>query len=87
MVQWLRLQAPNEGGLGSIPDQRTRSPMLQIKIPHVTDKIWHSQINKILLKISHSLLIIFLIGILHLMIGSFRTFIMYKDSFYNVPFC
>ena len=24
MVQWLKLQAPNEGGLGSIPDQGTR---------------------------------------------------------------
>ena len=59
MVQWLRLQPPNEGGLGSIPGQRTRSSMLQMKIPHVAGKIWYSQINKILLKISHYLLIIF----------------------------
>ena len=35
MVQWLRLQAPSTGGLGSIPGQETRSHMLQQKIPHV----------------------------------------------------
>ena len=28
VVQWLRLQAPNAGGLGSIPGQGTRSHML-----------------------------------------------------------
>ena len=28
VVQWLRLQAPNAGGPGSIPGQGTRSPML-----------------------------------------------------------
>ena len=27
MVQWLRLQAPNAGGLGLIPGQGTRSRM------------------------------------------------------------
>ena len=30
MVQWLRLRAPNAGGLGSIPGQGTRSHMLQL---------------------------------------------------------
>ena len=29
VVQWLRLSAPNPGGLGSIPGQGTRSHMLQ----------------------------------------------------------
>ena len=40
MVQWLRLHAPNAGGLGSVPGQGTRShvpelrvQMLQLKIP------------------------------------------------------
>ena len=28
VVQWLRLQAPNAGGLGSIPGQATRSHVL-----------------------------------------------------------
>ena len=31
VVQWLRLRAPNAGGLGSIPGQGTRSHMLQLK--------------------------------------------------------
>jgi len=31
MVQWLRLQAPNAGGQGSIPGQGTRSHMLQLR--------------------------------------------------------
>ena len=35
-VQWLRLCAPNAGGMGSIPGQGT-------KIPHVA---WHSLKNK-----------------------------------------
>ena len=30
-VQWLRLCAPNAGGLGSIPDQGTRPHMLQLR--------------------------------------------------------
>ena len=38
MVQWLRLQAPNAGGLGSIPGQGTRSHMLQRKIPRVRQR-------------------------------------------------
>ena len=32
VVQWLRLQAPNAGGLGSVPDQITRSHMLQLRL-------------------------------------------------------
>ena len=46
VVQWLRLQAPNEGGLGSIPGQGNRSHrpqprvhMLQLKILRATRKI------------------------------------------------
>ena len=30
VLQWLRLGAPNVGGLGSIPGQGTRSHMLQL---------------------------------------------------------
>ena len=33
MVQWLRLHAPNVGGLGSIPGQGTRFHMLKQKGP------------------------------------------------------
>ena len=46
MVQGLRLRTPNAGGLGSIPDQGSRSHMLQprvctpqLKISHVARKI------------------------------------------------
>ena len=39
VFQWLGLQVPNAGGLGSIPGQRTRSHMPQLKIPYVTTKI------------------------------------------------
>ena len=35
----LRLCARNAGGLGSIPNQETRSHMPQLKIPHVEMKI------------------------------------------------
>ena len=31
MVQWLRLRAPDAGGLGSIPGQGTRSHMPQLR--------------------------------------------------------
>ena len=31
VVQWLRLHAPNAGGLGSIPDQGTRSHILALR--------------------------------------------------------
>ena len=45
MVQWLRVQAPNAGGLGLIPDQGTRSHMPKLKIE---DPVCHySQINKL----------------------------------------
>ena len=46
VVQWLRLGASNVGGPGSIPGQRTRSHMPQLKIPHATTKTYNSQINK-----------------------------------------
>ena len=53
VVQWLRLHAPNTGGLGSIPSQGTRSYMLQLKILyaamnilHAATKTHYSQINK-----------------------------------------
>ena len=36
--QWLRLCAPNAGGLGSIPGQGSRFYVLQLKIPHATTK-------------------------------------------------
>ena len=32
MVQWLKLQAPNAGGLGSIPGQGNRSHILQLRV-------------------------------------------------------
>ena len=32
VVQWLRLYAPNAGGLFSIPSQGTRSHMLQLRV-------------------------------------------------------
>ena len=32
VVQWLRLHALNAGGLSSIPDQGTRSRMLQLRV-------------------------------------------------------
>ena len=32
MVQWLRLHAPNAGVPGLIPDQGTRSHMLQLRL-------------------------------------------------------
>ena len=31
MVQWLRLQAPNAGGPGSLPGQGTKTPVLQLR--------------------------------------------------------
>ncbi|TEA39692.1 hypothetical protein DBR06_SOUSAS3410160, partial [Sousa chinensis] len=37
-VQWLRLHAPNAGGLGLVPGQGTRSQMPQLKTPHATTK-------------------------------------------------
>ena len=46
VVQWLRLQAPNAGGLGSISGHGTRSHMPQLQNMHATTKTGHSQINK-----------------------------------------
>ena len=43
VAQGLRLLAPNAGGLGSIPDQGTRSHMLQLKLLHATTKTQDSQ--------------------------------------------
>ena len=57
VVQGLRLLV--QGGPGSIPGQRTRSHMSQIrvhmpkqrlKIPCAATKTWHSQVNKYFLK-------------------------------------
>ena len=42
VVQYLRLHAPNAGGLGLIPGQGTRCCMLQLEIPHATTKIENS---------------------------------------------
>ncbi|TEA28468.1 hypothetical protein DBR06_SOUSAS2010093, partial [Sousa chinensis] len=48
VVRWLRLRAPNVGGLGLIPGQGTRSHipqlracMLELKIPQAETKIAH----------------------------------------------
>ena len=53
VVQWLRLCAFSAGGQGSIPDQGTRSQMLQLrirvpqlKIPHAATKTQCNQINE-----------------------------------------
>ena len=55
MGQWLRLCAPNAGGLGSIPGQGTIAHMLQLrvhmpqlKIPRATAQTCFGQINKYL---------------------------------------
>ena len=44
VVQWLRLHAPNAGGLGSIPGQKTKTPnpMDQLS-PHATMKTQQGQ--------------------------------------------
>ena len=54
-VQWLRLRTPSTGSLGSIPDQGTRSHMLQLwvytlqlNIPSIATKIQCTQINEYL---------------------------------------
>ena len=53
VAQWLRLCAPNAGGLGSIPGQGVRFhvPQLRIRKPQLKDptgctKTWRGQINK-----------------------------------------
>ena len=52
VVQWLRLQAPNAGGVGSIPNQENLPQMpknpMATKIPYAATKTQHSQINKFL---------------------------------------
>ena len=54
VAQWLRLHAPNAGGLGSIPGQGTRSHMhdatkepgeLQLRSPQAATKTRRNQIN------------------------------------------
>ena len=45
MVPQLRLCALNAGGPGSIPGQGTGSHRLQLKTPHATTKMRHSQVN------------------------------------------
>ena len=42
VVQWLRLQAPNAAGLGSVPGQGTRSHKPQLKSPHAPVKSPHT---------------------------------------------
>ena len=42
VVQWLRLQAANAGGLGSIPSQETRSHILQLRVCIPQLKILHA---------------------------------------------
>ena len=44
-AQWLRLCAPNAGGLGLILGQGTRPHGPQLKLPRTSDKTWHSQIS------------------------------------------
>ena len=39
----VRLCTPKAGGPGSIPDQETRSHMLQLKILCTATQTWHSQ--------------------------------------------
>ena len=42
VVQWLRLQAPNAGGLGSMPGRGTRSHVLQLRVDRLQLKILHA---------------------------------------------
>ena len=42
VVQWLRLQAPNAAGPGSIPGQGTRSQMPQLRVCRPQIKILHA---------------------------------------------
>ena len=46
MAQWLRRCTPNAGGLGLIPGQGTRSPMLQLRLGTGKEK----KIRKCLIK-------------------------------------
>ena len=53
MVQWPRFHAPNVGGTGSIPDQGTRSHMLQLRprIAKLKKKKWAHDIISLLFHI------------------------------------
>ena len=48
VVQWLRLQAPNAGCLGSIPGQGTRShmPQLRVRMPQLRPGTAKNLVNK-----------------------------------------
>ena len=48
VVQWLRLQAPNAGGLGLIPGQGTRShtPQLRVRMPQLRSGTAKKLVNK-----------------------------------------
>jgi len=46
VVQGLRLQAPNAGGLDCIPGQGTTACMFHLKILHAATMTLHGQINK-----------------------------------------
>ena len=45
VVQWLRLHTPNAGDPGSIPNQGTRSHMLQLKILNATKTLSNKQMS------------------------------------------
>ena len=49
VVQWLRFQAPNAGGPGSIPDQGITSHMPQLKTLQLSPRV-AKQINKYFLQ-------------------------------------
>ena len=46
VVQWLRLRAPNGGGLGLIHGRGTKPQHAAIQSSHVATKIQSSQIHK-----------------------------------------
>ena len=46
VVQWLTPHAPKAGGPGSIPDQGTRSHMLQLRVLMPQLKTWCRQVKK-----------------------------------------
>ena len=50
VVQWPRHHTPNAGGVGSIPGQRTGSPIPQLQIPSDANKTQHGRINKYFFK-------------------------------------
>ena len=52
VVQWLRLHAPNAGGLGLIPGQAARSntPQVRVRMPQLRPGAANQSINKFLKK-------------------------------------